>query len=226
MIAIIDYDAGNLKSVEKALVFLGEKPVVTRDPKEILRADHVILPGVGSFGDAMENLKKFDLVHVIKEAADRKIPFLGICLGLQLLFEGSEETPGVEGLDILKGNILRIPAAEGLKIPHMGWNSLELSGDGRLFFFQGLRKIPYVFCSFLLLKAQGESIVKASILRHQNPCFSRKMCLHASSPGKKRGDRSSDSEKFCADRQGGSVDVYKKNHPMSGCKKWTGSKRH
>ena len=133
MIAIIDYDAGNLKSVEKALVFLGEKPVVTRDPKEILRADHVILPGVGSFGDAMENLKKFDLVHVIKEAADRKIPFLGICLGLQLLFEGSEETPGVEGLDILKGNILRIPAAEGLKIPHMGWNSLELSGDGRLF---------------------------------------------------------------------------------------------
>ena len=161
MIAIIDYDAGNLKSVEKALVFLGEKPVVTRDPKEILRADHVILPGVGSFGDAMENLKKFDLVHVIKEAADRKIPFLGICLGLQLLFEGSEETPGVEGLDILKGNILRIPAAEGLKIPHMGWNSLELSGDGRL--FSGLGENPYVyFVHSYYLKAQEESIVKAS----------------------------------------------------------------
>ena len=145
MIAIIDYDAGNLKSVEKALVFLGEKPVVTRDPKEILRADHVILPGVGSFGDAMENLKKFDLVHVIKEAADRKIPFLGICLGLQLLFEGSEETPGVEGL----------------KIPHMGWNSLELSGDGRL--FSGLGENPYVyFVHSYYLKAQEESIVKAS----------------------------------------------------------------
>ena len=161
MIAIIDYDAGNLKSVEKALVFLGEKPVVTRDPKEILRADHVILPGVGSFGDAMENLTKFDLVHVIKEAADRKIPFLGICLGLQLLFEGSEETPGVEGLGILKGNILRIPTAEGLKIPHMGWNSLELSGDGRL--FSGLGENPYVyFVHSYYLKAQEESIVKAS----------------------------------------------------------------
>ena len=161
MIAIIDYDAGNLKSVEKALVFLGEKPVVTRDPKEILRADHVILPGVGAFGDAMENLTKFDLVHVIKEAADRKIPFLGICLGLQLLFEGSEETPGVEGLGILKGNILRIPAAEGLKIPHMGWNSLHLENDGRL--FKGIAENSYVyFVHSYYLKAEEEQIVKAS----------------------------------------------------------------
>ena len=161
MIAIIDYDAGNLKSVEKALVFLGEKPVVTRDPKEILRADHVILPGVGSFGDAMENLKKFDLVHVIKEAADRKIPFLGICLGLQLLFEGSEETPGVEGLDILKGNILRIPAAEGLKIPHMGWNSLDIKPRSRL--FKGIGNGAYVyFVHSYYLKAGEEDIVAAS----------------------------------------------------------------
>ena len=95
MIAIIDYDAGNIKSVEKALLSIGETPVLTRDPEVILQADHIILPGVGSFGDAMENLNKFGLIDVIHEAINRKIPFLGICLGLQLLFESSEETPGV-----------------------------------------------------------------------------------------------------------------------------------
>ncbi len=129
MIAIIDYDAGNIKSVEKALKYLGEDAVITRDREEILFADKVILPGVGAFGDAMYNLKKYGLDEVLREVAKRQIPLLGICLGLQLLFERSDETPGVEGLGILKGEILRIPDCPGLKIPHMGWNSLKLQND-------------------------------------------------------------------------------------------------
>ena len=143
MIAIIDYDAGNLKSVEKALVSLGETPAITRDRDEILKAEKVILPGVGSFGDAMNNLNKFGLVPVIKEITEKRTPFLGICLGLQLLFESSDETPGVEGLGILKGKIVKIPLAPGLKIPHMGWNSLHLQNDGRL--FKGIPEETYVY---------------------------------------------------------------------------------
>ena len=143
MIAIIDYDAGNIKSVEKALLSMGETPVLTRDPEVILQSDHIILPGVGSFGDAMENLNKFGLIDVIHEAINRKIPFLGICLGLQLLFESSEETPGVAGLGILKGKIVRIPEGPGLKIPHMGWNSLNVRDGASL--FNGLEKEPYVY---------------------------------------------------------------------------------
>ena len=104
MIAIIDYNAGNLKSVEKALVSMGQECMVTRNFKEILAADKVILPGVGAFGDAMEQLKKYELDKVIHEVTDKKTPFLGICLGLQLLFEGSDESSGVEGLHILDGN--------------------------------------------------------------------------------------------------------------------------
>ena len=127
MIALIDYDAGNMRSVEKALDFLGEKPVVTRKREEILGADRIILPGVGSFGDAMHNLEAFGLTEVIKEAVEKKIPLLGICLGMQVLFEKSEESPGVKGLGILEGEIVRFPKTEGLKIPHMGWNSLSCS---------------------------------------------------------------------------------------------------
>lgn len=161
MIAIIDYDAGNLKSVEKALLSLGQECVVTRDFKEIEQADKVILPGVGSFGQAMEQLKKFELDKVLKEIPDSGKPFLGICLGLQLLFEQSEESEGVEGLGILKGEILRIPDKEGLKIPHIGWNSLDLQGNGRL--FAGLEEHPYVyFVHSYYLKAAEESIVKAT----------------------------------------------------------------
>ena len=161
MIAIIDYDAGNLKSVEKALLSLGQECVVTRDFKEIEQADKVILPGVGSFGQAMEQLKKFELDKVLKEIPDSGKPFLGICLGLQLLFERSEESEGVEGLGILKGEILRIPDKEGLKIPHIGWNSLDLQGNGRL--FAGLEEQPYVyFVHSYYLKAAEESIVKAT----------------------------------------------------------------
>ena len=133
MVAIIDYDAGNLKSVQKAFQKLGVQTVITRDFQTILHADRVVLPGVGSFGTAMEQLKKYELDKVIREVAEQKQPLLGICLGLQLLFEGSEESGGVEGLSILDGSILRIPDAEGLKIPHIGWNSLSLRADGRLF---------------------------------------------------------------------------------------------
>ena len=133
MIAIIDYDAGNLKSVEKALLYLGQDVLVTRDREKILSADKVILPGVGNFGDAMEKLKGYGLEEVIRETARQGKPFLGICLGLQLLFERSAEAPGVEGLGILKGEILRIPDREDLKVPHIGWNSLKLQNQGRLY---------------------------------------------------------------------------------------------
>ncbi len=160
MIAVIDYDAGNLKSVEKALLSLGEEVLVTRDRQELLHADKVILPGVGHFGDAMEKLRSFGLVDVVKEIAQSGKPFLGICLGLQLLFERSEEAPGVEGLGILKGEILRIPDDRGLKVPHIGWNSLKLQNQGRL--FRGLKEEPYVyFVHSYYLKAAEPQIVKA-----------------------------------------------------------------
>ena len=161
MIAIIDYDAGNLKSVEKALVSLGEEVLVSRDSSEILQADKVILPGVGSFGDAMNNLDKFGLVDTIKKVTRNGTPFLGICLGLQLLFKESDETPGAEGLDILPGKILKIPAKEGFKIPHMGWNSLDVNPGAKL--FKGLEGNPYVyFVHSYYLKAADENIVAAS----------------------------------------------------------------
>ena len=161
MVAIIDYNAGNLKSVEKAVTLLQEPCRITRDRNEILHADKVILPGVRAFGDAMSELKKYELDKVIREVAEKGTPFLGICLGLQLLFEGSDESSGVEGLHILDGKILRIPDKEGLKIPHIGWNSLSLMNEGRL--FQNLNKNPYVyFVHSYYLKAADESIVKAT----------------------------------------------------------------
>ena len=138
MIAIIDYDAGNIKSVEKALHYLGEETVVSRDPQVLLSADKVILPGVGSFGDAMNNLNKFGLVPVIRELTEKETPFLGICLGLQ-----------------------KIPPAPGLKIPHMGWNSLHLQNDGRL--FKGIPEETYVyFVHSYYLQAKEPEIVKAT----------------------------------------------------------------
>ncbi len=162
MIGIIDYDAGNIRSVEKAMKYLGQDVCITRDRDTLLRADKVILPGVGAFGDAMHHLKEYGLVDVIHELTEMGKPFLGICLGLQLLFERSEESLGVEGLGILKGEILKIPEADGLKIPHMGWNSLNLQNQGRL--FKGLEEEhPYVyFVHSYYLKAEDESIVKAT----------------------------------------------------------------
>ena len=161
MIAIIDYDAGNIKSVEKALKKLGQEVTITRDAEVILHADKVILPGVGAFGDAMSNLKKYRLDEVIYQVVEKGTPFLGICLGLQLLFEKSDESTGVAGLGILEGEICRIPDCEGLKIPHMGWNSLHLTNDGRL--FRGIEEGAYVyFVHSYYLKAKDEAIVKAT----------------------------------------------------------------
>ena len=161
MIAIIDYDAGNIRSVEKAMAKLGQEVWITRDRERIMNADKVIRPGVGSFGDAMAHLREYNLVEVIKDVVAEKKPFLGICLGLQLLYESSEETPGVEGLGILKGKILRIPEQKDLKIPHMGWNSLHLQNDGRL--FRGIEQNPYVyFVHSYYLKAGEEETVKAT----------------------------------------------------------------
>lgn len=161
MVAIIDYDAGNIKSVQKAVVKLGHEALLTREKDEILAADHVILPGVGAFGDAMEKLRGYGLISVIREAVDAKIPFLGICLGLQLMFESSEEAPGVKGLGLLPGKILRIPDGEGLKIPHIGWNSLDFPNSGRL--FSGIKEGAYVyFVHSYYLQADDEQIVKAS----------------------------------------------------------------
>lgn len=161
MVAIIDYDAGNIKSVEKAMVLLGQEVEITRDPGVIRNADRVILPGVGSFGDAMGKIRQYGLEKVIRQVAEDGTPFLGICLGLQLLFEGSDEAPGVSGLGVLKGEILRIPDVPGLKIPHMGWNSLEFPRKGRL--FRNLPEEPYVyFVHSYYLKAADDGIVTAT----------------------------------------------------------------
>ncbi|HCM91455.1 MAG TPA: imidazole glycerol phosphate synthase subunit HisH [Lachnospiraceae bacterium] len=171
MIAIIDYDAGNIKSVEKALMYLGADTVLTRDPEIIVKADKVILPGVGAFGDAMNRIRGYGLEEVIKDVVKRGTPFLGICLGLQLIFETSQEAPGVSGLSLVKGDILKIPKGEYEKIPHMGWNSLHLKNDGRL--FKGIDEGAYVyFVHSYYLKAAEEKVVKAETEYNT--------CIHAS----------------------------------------------
>ena len=143
MIAILDYDAGNIKSVEKAVAYLGEEGIITRDKDIILSSDKVILPAVGSFGDAMNKLSEYKLCDVIYDVVDSGKPFLGICLGLQLLYKESEESPGAAGLGILEGRIKRIPDKEGLKVPHIGWNSLDIRKDAKL--FKGVPDNAYVY---------------------------------------------------------------------------------
>ncbi len=161
MITIIDYGAGNIRSIEKAMQFLGEEVCLTGDPEKVRTAEKLILPGVGNFGDAMRNLDRSGLSDAVRDAAGRGTPLMGICLGLQLLFERSEESPEAEGLGILKGEILRIPDAPGLKIPHMGWNSLHLQNGGRL--FEGIAEGTYVyFVHSYYLRAAEETIVKAT----------------------------------------------------------------
>ena len=160
LIAIIDYGAGNLQSVAKALEYIGSQPVVSADRDEILQAEQVILPGVGSFGDCMENIRKRKLEQTILDCIGSGKPFLGICLGLQLLFESSDESPGVTGLGVLRGNIRRIPAGDGLKIPHMGWNSLCIKKDSGI--LAGLPASPYVyFVHSFYLQAENRQIVSS-----------------------------------------------------------------
>lgn len=167
MISILDYDAGNIKSVEKALIHLGQDAVITRDKDIILSSDKVILPGVGAFGDAMGKLRSYKLDQVIYDVVDKKIPFLGICLGLQLLFETSDETPGVTGLGLLEGEIKRIPDQEGLKIPHMGWNSIHVKAGATL--FKGIPQDPYVyFVHSYYLAAKHEEDVAATTFYSTN----------------------------------------------------------
>ena len=171
MIAIIDYDAGNIKSVEKALNYLGEEAIITRDHDEIVNSDKVILPGVGAFADAMEKIRHYGLEETIHEVVEKNIPFLGICLGLQLMFESSDEGPGVKGLGLLPGKNLRIPKSGDLKIPHMGWNSLHFQNNGRL--FQGIPEQTYVyFVHSYYLQAEEPEIVKATT--------EYSTCIHAS----------------------------------------------
>ncbi len=160
MVAVIDYDAGNIGSVSKALINLGENCVLTANENEILKADHIILPGVGSFGDAMNKLNERNLEPVIKKAVESGIPFMGICLGLQLLFDESEESPGVPGLSVLKGKIKKIPGKDGLKIPHMGWNSLDVREGARL--FEGLKNPFVYFVHSYYLEAEGRDCVAAT----------------------------------------------------------------
>ena len=158
MIAIIDYGAGNLQSVKKALDYLGYPSEITYDKKKIETASHVILPGVGSFGDAMESMRKRGLEATVKKSADGSRPFLGICLGLQLLFAESEESPDVEGLGIFGGKISRIPSIDGLKVPHMGWNSVSIKQNEGIF-----KDIPdesyfYFVHSYYLNGADSDSV--------------------------------------------------------------------
>lgn len=160
MLAIIDYGAGNLRSVAKACEKTGAKVTVTNDKSVILSADHVILPGVGAFGDCMNNINKYNLSDCINEVIERKTPFLGICLGLHLLFDESEETPNIKGLGIFKGRNVKIPEKAGLKIPHMGWNSLRFTKSSPL--FDGLSENPFVyFVHSYYMNPDDKSIISA-----------------------------------------------------------------
>ncbi len=160
MIAIIDYGAGNIQSVYKAMKFIGCECNITRDKNEILISDGAILPGVGAFGDSVNTMESYGIKDVIKEFINTGKPFLGICLGLQLLFSESEESPNVKGLDILNGSVTKIPKSEGLKIPHIGWNSINiLMNDG---IFKGIENNSYVyFVHSYYLQAENRDIVAA-----------------------------------------------------------------
>ncbi len=140
MIAVIDYGVGNLFSVEKAFAAIGEEVKVTGEAEDLKMADKLVLPGVGAFGDCMKNLEATDLIPIILEQIINKKPLLGICVGLQILFEGSEESPKSKGLGVFKGMVRRLNAPQ-LKIPHMGWNSVSTHNS----LFEGLNENPYFY---------------------------------------------------------------------------------
>ena len=162
MIAITDYDAGNVMSVVKAIEHLGGEATLTRDPDVIKKSDHVIVPGVGAFEDAMKRLHKYELVEPLREVAKSGTPIMGICLGLQLFFEGSEESENdVEGLSLLPGRLYRFPETEGYKIPQIGWNALNIGRNSRL--FDGVDEGSFVyFVHSYYLKAANDADVAAT----------------------------------------------------------------
>lgn len=164
MIAIIDYGAGNLQSVKKALDFIGAESEITMDKARIEAASHVILPGVGSFGDAMASIRERNLEDVIKNSANGSKPFLGICLGQQLLFERSDESPNVEGLGIFKGEIVTIPRDTGLKVPHIGWNSVELKQNDGL--FKNVKDNSYFYFVHSYYLKNAESDIVAGVTKY------------------------------------------------------------
>jgi glutamine amidotransferase len=164
MITIIDYEAGNLRSVAKAFEEAGVVPKVSGEAETILESDAVVLPGVGAFADCMKSLTDKGLDRVVKASIEAGKPFLGICLGYQMLFETSEEhsgdLPDVPGLGIFKGRVKKFPSGMGLKIPHMGWNSLSFLKPCAL--FDGLTKSPYVyFVHSYYVDAMDKSLVAA-----------------------------------------------------------------
>lgn len=161
MIAIIDYGAGNLQSVKKALDYLGEPNLITAKSSEIEAADALVLPGVGSFGDAMQSLSDSGLLETVRAAALSDTPFLGICLGLQLLFPESEESKGVKGLGVLPGKIIKFPGDMGLKIPQIGWNSINIREGCKL--YAGVPQNAYVyFVHSYYLQATDPEVVAAT----------------------------------------------------------------
>lgn len=160
MLAIINYGAGNLRSVQKACEYIGQSAIITDNPNEILNADHIILPGVGSFGSCMYAIKESGLTDCIYESIEKGTPFLGICLGLQLLFEASEENPEAKGLGIFKGKCVKIPENDGIKIPHIGWNSLSFPRQSPL--FKGIDESAFVyFVHSYYMQPEDESVITA-----------------------------------------------------------------
>ncbi len=163
MIAVIDYGAGNLQSVVKALNYIECESIITKDKETLLNCDGAILPGVGSFGDAMKCMQDSKMDSAIKDYIKTDKPLLGICLGLQLLFPNSEESPNISGLSLASGSITKIPNQNGtLKIPHMGWNSLEIKNN-KEGLFKNIENQSYVyFVHSYYLNATDKNIVTST----------------------------------------------------------------
>ena len=167
MIAIIDYGMGNLRSVHKAFEAVGHEAVVTRDPRIIADASHVVLPGVGAFGDCMANLSQYELVDPIRAAIQSGKPFLGICLGMQLLFTESEEFGIHKGFDIIPGKVRKFELNPMLKVPHMGWNDIQIVRPAPP--FEGIRTGSHCYFVHSYYVEPADSGVVASVTAHGLP---------------------------------------------------------